>query len=184
MCLQVRTLLGRLLVWAGLFLAPAALWGQAGIVSGKVVHEVTGSGIPAVQVSIPSLKVSTLTGADGSFTLTGVAPGSYQLHVIRIGFRASDTPIEVQAGLTVSPEIKLAEVAMALDEIVVTGTAGQARRREVGNSISQVAATDLKQPVANLDQMLQGRTAGVVLPTGRADMGSGAPIRLRGNASL
>src|SRR5204863_7314155 len=43
---------------------------------------------------------------------------------------------------------------------------------------------DVKQPVQNLDQMLQGRTAGIVLPVGRADMGSGSAIRLRGNASL
>ncbi|MBI4502403.1 MAG: TonB-dependent receptor [Gemmatimonadetes bacterium] len=163
---------------------PTILAAQAGTISGKVVHEGTGAGVPAVQVSIPALKVSTLTAADGSFTLAGVRPGNYELHIIRIGFRATDVPVEVRAGQILTPEVKITEAAMALDEIVVTGTAGQARRREVGNSISQVQISDVKQPVQNLDQMLQGRTAGVVIPTGRADMGSGSAIRLRGNASL
>lgn len=184
MSLRGRWSLGTLIVSILVLALPAALSAQAGSVTGKVVHETTGTGIPAVQVSIPALKVSALTAADGSFTLNGVAPGNHQLRVIRIGYRAATVPVEVRPGDNAIADIRIAEVAMALDEIVVTGTVGAARKREVGNSIAQVNVTDVKQPVQNLDQMLQGREAGIVIPTGGADMGSGQPIRLRGNASL
>src|ERR1051326_4588330 len=176
MSFKVRMGLGTLLVPIFLLALPAILSAQSGTVTGRVVQEATGAGIPAVQVSIPELKVSALTAGDGSFTLPGVKPGNYELHVIRIGFRATDFPVQVQAGQTAVAEVKMAEAALALDEIVVTGTVGSARKREVGNSISSVNSADIKQPVQNLDQMLQGRSAGVVLPSGRSDMGSGAAI--------
>jgi TonB-dependent SusC/RagA subfamily outer membrane receptor len=164
--------------------APFAVWGQTGAVAGRVSTEHGDAPVAAAQVTIPGSNAATLTGVDGSFTLTGVAPGRYELRVNRIGYRVVATPIEVVADQTVRANVRITEVPLALDEIVVTGTVGQARRREVGNSIAQIRAADIAQPVQNLETMLQGRTAGIVIPSGTADMGSGQAIRLRGNASL
>ncbi|MBI4420933.1 MAG: TonB-dependent receptor plug domain-containing protein, partial [Gemmatimonadetes bacterium] len=167
-----------------LMILPSGLSAQTGTVSGVVTNQGSDVPIPAVQVSIPALNISTLTGANGAFVLTGVQPGRHNLRLVRIGFRAFGAPVDVLAGETARLEFKMTEAALALDEIIVTGTAGQARRREVGNSIAQLNLADVKQPVQNLDQMLQGRSAGIVIPTGRSDMGGGSTIRLRGNASL
>src|ERR1051326_1957201 len=128
-------------------LVPISLAAQAGTITGRVIQEESGAPIPAVQVSIPALKVSALTAGDGSFKLADVRPGNYELHVIRIGFRVADVPVTVEAGKTVVAEVKMVEAALALDEIVVTGTVGSARKREVGNSIAAVTVADVKQPV-------------------------------------
>jgi TonB-dependent starch-binding outer membrane protein SusC len=172
-----------LLVPILLALAPFAAWAQTGTVAGRVSSE-RGVPIAAAQVTIPGLNATTLTEADGAFTLTGVQAGRYELRVARIGYRVATVPIEVLADQTAQANLQLTELALALDEIVVTGTAGQARRREVGNSIDQIKTADILQPVQTLETMLQGRSAGIVVPSGSADMGAGQAIRLRGNASL
>lgn len=165
-------------------LAPCAAWTQTATVTGRVSSERAGAPIAAAQVTIPELNVSTLTAADGSFTLAGLRPGRYELRVARIGYRIATTPIQLAADFAARADLSMQEAPLGLDEIVVTGTAGQARRREVGNSIAQVRATEIAQPVQRLETMLQGRSAGLVLPTGTAEMGAGQAIRLRGNASL
>jgi TonB-linked SusC/RagA family outer membrane protein len=182
--LRVR---GRLIVLSVPILlarAPGAAWAQTGTVAGQVSSERAGAPIAAAQVTIAELNVSTLTGADGSFTLTGVRPGRYDLRVARIGYRVTTVPVEVLADETARASLRMTEAPLELDEVVVTGTAGQARLREVGNSIDQIRTADVMQPVQTLETMLQGRSAGIVIPSGTAEIGSSPAIRLRGNASL
>jgi TonB-linked SusC/RagA family outer membrane protein len=73
---------------------------------------------------------------------------------------------------------------LGLDEIVVTGTAGAARRREVGNSIAQVNMAQVKEPAVSVDALLQARVPGMTVTTTSGQVGSGAMIRLRGNVSV
>ena len=185
---RVRRGLARWLLPVVLAVSPAVLPAQQaenGSVAGKVTTEGSDQPVAAAHVGIASLNVTAVTGADGSYILPGVKPGTYVLQVMRIGFRARNLSVEVMAGATTRTDIKINEAALALDAIVVTGTVGQASVRSVGNSISQLnVGRDVKQPVQTLETLLQGRSAGIVIPTGRADMGSGQAIRLRGNASL
>ena len=74
--------------------------------------------------------------------------------------------------------------ALALDAIVVTGTASAARNREIGNSVSQIDMAKVQMPSANIGQLLQGRTTGMTVMPSSAMAGSGSMIRLRGNVSV
>ena len=49
----------------------------------------------------------------------------------------------VTAGTTVTQDFVLKKQVIALDEVVVTGTAGAARQREVGNAVGQIDAAKL-----------------------------------------
>src|SRR5690606_23131559 len=81
-------------------------------------------------------------------------------------------------------EFRLESAALGLDEIVVTGTAGSARRREIGNSISQLDVAEVPyQPVA-VTELLQGAAPGIELTGGGGQLGQGKQIRLRGNSSV
>ena len=48
-----------------------------------------------------------------------------------------------------------------MDEVVVTGTAGAARKREVGNSIGQLRVADAPDVPTNVSNLLAGKLAGV-----------------------
>jgi outer membrane receptor protein involved in Fe transport len=66
----------------------------------------------------------------------------------------------------------------------VTGTAGAARRREVGNSITQINIADVPDRPVTTSDLLQGSAPGVDVWGGGSEAGQGKQIRLRGNSSV
>src|SRR5438045_9237769 len=73
---------------------------------------------------------------------------------------------------------------LALEQVVVTGTASQARRREVRNAITQINLSSVAEPPKSVETLLQARVPGMTVDVGGATIGQGATIRLRGNVSL
>ena len=71
-----------------------------------------------------------------------------------------------------------------LDEVVITGY-GSTAKKDLVSSISQIKGEDLaNQPVARLDNMLQGRAAGVNVVASSGEPGAPAVIRVRGMSSI
>jgi TonB-linked SusC/RagA family outer membrane protein len=82
-------------------------------------------------------------------------------------------------------DFALRSEAIALEGVVVTGTAGSARRREVGNSVSQINAAQLDNaPIVDVSDMLMARATGVTVQMNSGQVGVGSSIRLRGNNSI
>ena len=140
--------------------------------------------LASTQVYLVGTGIGTLSNAQGRFLILNVPPGSYTIRVERIGYATGDQEITVQAGATAEVRFELEEVALGLDEIIVTGTAGAARRREVGNSISQLEhGGNQRAGVLSADALLQGRVAGIQVTEQGGSVGGGAKITLRGNVS-
>jgi TonB-linked SusC/RagA family outer membrane protein len=144
----------------------------------------SGAPVTEAQLVIVGTQRGALTGANGRFLIQNVAPGTYQLQVIRIGYETQTQEVTVQAGQVSVANYVLTDQALGLDEIVVTGTAGAARRREVGNSIVQINAGTVASPPTNMDQMLQAQSPGLLVSAGNGSAGGGAQIRLRGSVSV
>ncbi len=169
-----------------LLLAFAALPAEAqerGTITGRVVVAASLAPLGSAQVYLVGTGIGTLTNAEGRFLLLNVPPGSYTIRVERIGYATGNQEVTVQAGASTDVRFELQEVALGLDEIVVTGTAGAARRREVGNSISQLSTAEIIEPVISTDALLQGRAAGIQVTEQGGSVGGGAKITLRGNVS-
>ena len=167
------------------FAAPATLEAQGGgQVIGQVTDQATGRPLVQVQVYLAGTGLGTLTRGDGRFLILNVPPGNYTLTAERIGMRTATAQITVEEDQSTTADLALEEEALGLDEIVVTGTAGQARRREVGTSVAQVDVATLADPVPAVDQLLSARAPGVVAVRTSGMSGSGSQIRLRGNVSV
>ena len=157
---------------------------QSGTIEGEVRHERTGQPLGAVQISVLGASTGTLSGTNGVYRIPNVPAGVHQIQAQRIGYGTQTQEVEVPAGGTVELSFELAEQALGLDEIVVTGTAGQARRREVGNVIERIDfAEQIVGPASSLDALLQGRAPGVNVTMSSGQVGDGGNIRLRGNVS-
>ena len=79
----------------------------------------------------------------------------------------------------------LTQTAIALDEIVVTGTGIATEKRKFGNTIATLDVSTLDDaPIINFSQLLAGREPGVVVLPSSGWTGEGAQIRIRGSASL
>ncbi len=165
--------------------APSAVQAQDGTVTGLVTDASSQRPVGSVQVHLVGTGLGTLSRDNGRFIILNVPAGDYTLRAERIGFTAMEAQITVGAGATVQQDFTMSAQALGLDEIVVTGTAGAARRREVGNSISQLdIEEEIVGPPENVDALLQARVPGMSVTQSSASVGGGAMIRLRGNVSM
>lgn len=158
----------------------------AGTISGRVLEANTRRPLSGAQVSIPGTRLGTLSNNAGQFMLVNVPAGPTTIRAQMIGHGTEERQVEVADGQTVTIDFALSQQAVALDEVVVTGTAGATQRRRVGNTLATVNAGDLVEeaPVMNFTELIQGRAAGVsMLPSG-GTVGTGGSIRIRGMTSV
>jgi len=138
----------------------------------------------AAQIFLVDTGLGTLTRQNGRYIILNVPAGSYTVRVERLGFQPMDAQVTVAAGAAVTQDFAMQVEVLGLDEIVVTGTAGAKRRREVGNTLAQIDASDIEEPVQSVDALLQGRVTGATVLQSSGMAGGGAQIRLRGNVSV
>ena len=164
--------------------APALHAQGAGTLAGTVVSERTSVPIPGVQIAVEGTTTGTTTDASGRFRLVGLPEGSeLRLMLRRIGFQPKT--VTARAG---APELRinLLERAVELNQVVVTGTAGIAEKRAVGNAVTTIAASEViaTQPINSFQELLNGRAAGVSVIASSGQLGTGSRIRIRGASSL
>ncbi len=162
--------------------APAAAQGTGTIVGQALAAG--GQPLSQVQVYIPSAKLGALSGDNGRFIIVNVPVGTYAVRAERIGYRAPEQQVTVSAGQSAQVTFEMESDVLGLDELVVTGTAGAARRREVGNSVGQVDIARLEQLPVSVETLLLGQVAGVTILGTGGSIGAGAQIRLRGANSV
>jgi TonB-dependent starch-binding outer membrane protein SusC len=157
---------------------------QTGVVEGTVTAAVTAQPLAGAQVYVLDSDLGALTGSDGTYRIENVPVGEVTVAAQLLGFGPAEQTATISEGETVTLNFEMAEEALALDAIVVTGQAGQARRREIGHSLTQINVSDAVERASTLEQLLQGGAPGVRVSFTDASVGSGAAIRLRGNVSV
>src|SRR2546425_7005488 len=108
---------------------------QAGNVSGTVVDAKTPRPLADAVVVVEGSTAGARTGVRGEFRLTGLSGSSARLRVTHIGYQPLTQEVRV-GGPPV--QFELTESIVKLDELVVTGTAGEAQKRTLGNNIGRV----------------------------------------------
>ena len=159
---------------------------QAGTVTGQVTNATSGRELSGVQISILGSGLGTLTGNNGRFLIPNVPAGPVTVRADMIGFGVQEVQVTVVVGETALADFTLTERAISLDEIVVTGSGAETARRKLGNSISTVNAVDVVRsaPITSVDQLIQGRSAGVAMNLASGTVGLGGMIRIRGMTSV
>ena len=159
---------------------------QTGSVAGRVTDGRTGVPVPAAQVTILGTSLGAIATADGRFRIENVPAGPRIVRAIRIGYQPASATVTVQPGAVAEADLRMSETAIALDEVVVTGTTGDTRRKAVGNAVSSIKAPQVLEqaPLSNVAEVLQARTPGLTLMPGSGTVGTGANFRLRGASSI
>ena len=152
-------------------------------VTGLVVSAETQQPMQGVQVSIPSLNISVVTDENGRFLLTNVPHGQQTLRASLIGYRQADQTVTVGAQ-TPSVTIRLATDPLLLDELVVIGY-GEQRRGDIAGAVSSLRPETVEEiPVTSVNQILQGRLAGVQVVQNSGTPGAAMTVRVRGSSSI
>ncbi len=152
-------------------------------VAGVVIAARSNRPLEGARVSVQGTQNLTRTDGRGRFRLTGLTGANVTLAISMIGFRPTTEFVAV--GNT-DLRIELSELAVNLGEIVVTGTAGGAEKRTIGNSITTVRASDVQElaPAPDLSSLINSRAPGVVVIPGTGQVGAGPRIRIRGMNSF
>jgi TonB-linked SusC/RagA family outer membrane protein len=169
-------------VFLVLTLPVCRVFAQDGRISGVVVAEGSERPVGDAQVHVVGTPKTAMTDGNGHFQITGLSSGEVMLRTVRVGFRPDSQTVLV--GTTA--HIQLVEVAVPLDQLVVTGTPGANAKRTLGNSIATIDASALvdTHPIDDVSDLLDARAPGVVLQQQQGAAGSGARILIRGRGSL
>jgi iron complex outermembrane receptor protein len=165
---------------------PTSLAAQepTGSITGQVVDALTQQGLPGVSVRIEGTRREAVTRNDGGFVLSEVPVGTHRLRAVRIGYAPLAQDITVTAGAAATAQFALPPQAALIDAVVVTGY-GTQRREAITGSVAtvDVGAADVGV-LANVNNMIQGRVAGLNITTNNGEPGAGAQIRIRGGTSI
>ena len=127
-----------------------------------------------------------MTNSQGDFIITAVPVGSREVIARRIGFTRMTTTVTVAANGDVRADFTMTPAASQLEAIVVSGTAGTAEKRTIGNAVTQIDAATVtaKTSLTTVSSLLQSRAPGLVVGSGAGTAGAAAEITIRGYGSL
>ena len=162
---------------------PAAT--ETGLVRGRVIEAGSQRPVPDAQILVVGSTAGAITNAAGEYSMR-VPVGARVLRVRRIGFGSVQQNVTVASGGETRADFTIAQASSVLDQVVVTGTAQATTRRTLGNSVVQLEASALveRSSLANVTDLLQSKTPGVILIPGSGTAGTAADIRIRGTSSL
>lgn len=179
-----------LVLSAGFFGVPTNAWGQAtGTVTGTVTDAENDAPLPGVNVVVLGLEdqgVGAATNTEGKYTIENVPAGQHTLQARFVGYGNKTKDISLEGGETVEVDFVLRASKVGLDELVVTGTAGSAQKRSIGNTVTTIDAAETADLalVEDASQLLNGRTPGATVLAGTGMVGTGPRITIRGRSSL
>lgn len=146
-------------------------------ISGKITDSETGSPMPGVTVLVKGSSSGANTDGNGDYSIN--VPNNATLVFSFVGY----TTQEVTVGNRSTINLALASDTKALQEVVVTGYAAQAKK-DITGAVAVVDVKEMKKlPASNIADQLQGRIAGVQVSSS-GDPGSAAFVRIRGIGSI
>lgn len=152
--------------------------GKRKLISGVVTDERGETIIGATVVVKGEETTGTTTDMDGKFSLE--VPLRSVIVVSYMGF----TPQEVRIFKRNLYDITLKEDNKVLDEVVVVGY-GSVKKSDLTGSVTAISTARFKdQPVKRVENILQGRSAGVEVTAQSGMPGGGMKVRVRGTTSI
>jgi iron complex outermembrane receptor protein len=165
------------LLFLGILLA-GAISAQGIRVTGKVKDKADGSSLVGVTIQEKGTTNGTITDINGSFSLT--VGNTASLIFSYVGYKTQEIPVNNQTSINVAMAVE----SQALQEVVVIGY-GTVKKSDATGSIVAVSSKDFnKGALTSPQDLLVGKTAGVVITTSGGAPGSGSTIRVRGGSSL
>lgn len=143
-----------------------------------VVSDENGLTLPGANIMIVGSAKSVTTDMNGKYEINAPAEGTLSFSFV--GFNTVKVSIKGKSKI----DVKLTSSAENLKDVVVIGY-GTQKKGNINSAISSVKAKDLENlKQVSVDQMLQGKVAGVSVTNNSGAPGSAASVRVRGTTSI
>jgi TonB-linked SusC/RagA family outer membrane protein len=167
----------RLLLFMLMAVAPFLAWAQREV-TGRVTDAKNGTPLTGVSVTVKGTRTGTTTDQDGRFRIS--VPANSILVFSNVGF--ADKEVAADAS-TVNVTLEQGQ-GTTLQEVVVTGY-GTVNKKQYTGSVSKISGSEVNlQPIASLEQLLQGKAPGLLVQSQSGQPGSAASVTIRGKGSV
>ncbi len=147
-------------------------------VSGTVTNQ-NGQPLPGVSITIQGTKKGVVTDNFGHFQID-VPDESSVLVVSYVGYQTKSVPVAGQNILQVS----LNETVTGLNDVIVVGYSTQ-KKKDLTGAVSVINNKDINDiPVGGVDQIMQGKAAGVAVTAQSGAPGDAIAVRIRGVGTI
>lgn len=144
-----------------------------------IVSDDKGLSIPGANISVVGTKVAVSTDFDGKYSID--VPVNGTLLFSFIGFDSQRVAVNGRTTINIA----LKSTSEDLKEVVVRSGYISQKRGDVTSAISSVRAKDIENlKQVSVDQMLQGKAAGVTVTNNSGQPGSSVSVKIRGISSL
>jgi TonB-dependent starch-binding outer membrane protein SusC len=148
-------------------------------ISGMVTDGETNEPLVGASVVVTGTTKGTLTDVDGKYTLSEVPKDAASLTFSFTGY--ANITIPIGSSTTIDAKLKGGSV---LEEMVVVGY-GSVRKVDATGAVNSVSEKDFNKGInTSVEQLMQGRAAGVNITQNSGRPGGGINVRIRGTSSV
>jgi TonB-linked SusC/RagA family outer membrane protein len=152
---------------------------QQRVITGTVISEEDGLGLPGATVLVKGTTVGTTTDLDGNYSIN-VPAGSDVLIFSFVGLKSEEEAIGNRSVVNIT----LTTDASQLSEVVVTAIGIEREKKALGYAVTSVGNEQLEnRPEADVARVLQGKVPGVSITSTNGMSGSGTNMVIRGYSS-
>ena len=145
-----------------------------------IIKDETGEVLPGTTVQLKGTKTGAVSGMDGRYSILIPDQKGVKLLYSFIGMEAQEKTYTGNTRI----DVTLAATTNSMEEVVVTGYQNIKRKDLVG-SYTTLKVDDILMPAyTSIDQMLQGRVAGMVVTNTSTRVGTSPQIQIRGTSTL
>lgn len=167
----------KVLLFSFFIMTMSFAYGQDKTVSGKV-SDSSGEPLPGVNIVVKGTTRGVVSDMDGNYSIA--ASEGATLTFSYIGYLSQDIIVGNESTVNVTLQTDIAN----LEEVVVIGY-GTVKKADATGSVATVSSKDFNRgAITSPQDLLVGKSAGVVITTSGGAPGSGATIRVRGGSSL
>lgn len=127
---------------------------ETGAIAGVVRAETTGAPVQGALVSVTGAPREATTGADGRFTLSGIAAGPHIVTVTRQGYVPLSQPVTVAARGTLTLDVRLPAAPEISEKVTVVGRVSDYVESTAAASRTSARLLDVPQAIVVLPSRL------------------------------
>ncbi len=167
----------------GLFAAGGPVLAQTASVYGIVRDAASEETLPGANIMVEGTSIGTMTDVMGAYELE-IPAGDIRVVVRYVGYLTQTREVSLSPGQRIELNISLSPDVALLEEFVVVGY-GVQRKSVVTGAIAKVEASEIERAAPlRVEQVLQGRTAGVMVTSNSGQPGDGLTVRVRGTGTI
>jgi outer membrane receptor for ferrienterochelin and colicin len=137
----------KILLFITTILISVTSYGQTGTVTGRILDETSGDGLPGANAVIQGTAIGSITDLDGYFSIGNVPTGPQVVVITYVGYQTIEQQVNITSGTVDIGTINLALGSVGLAEVEVIASVAIDRKTPV--AVSTIKSQTIEEKVGN-----------------------------------